>query len=470
MPTAAEPAAPASHDLDAGRELRRALSLAGFERLAEGAPGAAATSHPDPCPVLAWADSGAMALTGFPGRPPRWPAGAVVARLAAALSIVEGSAGPECPAPGAHPDGPPRLRLDPAAVLTGRAAARGLGRQGTVAAGGHCRLLPAADGWIALSLARPSDVMSVPALVEGTPGRAEPWARVAAYTAGRTTKEVVDRARLLALPAAELPLPPGGDGHGGAGGPGCPAPDSPWRVERIGEPSPAVRRHPRVVDLSALWAGPLCAWLLGRRGGEVCTVEDPRRRDPARWVDGWLFDQLHAGHRLVRLDLRGEEGGHALRALIDSADVVVEGSRPRALSSLGIEPGTFLAERPGRTWVSITGHGRQGAGAGRVAFGDDAAVAGGLVAADDGIPVFCADAVADPLTGVYAAVGALASWADGGGHLVDCAMAGAAAFANRPVHCRGTHEVVRSEGRWVASHDGRRRPVAAPVARPLAAA
>ena len=51
-------------------------------------------------------------------------------------------------------------------------------------------------------------------------------------------------------------------------------------------------------------------------------------------------------------------------------------------------------------WVSITGYGRDGPAAQRVAFGDDAAVAGGLIGGDRTDPVFCADAVADPLAGL----------------------------------------------------------------------
>ena len=40
-----------------------------------------------------------------------------------------------------------------------------------------------------------------------------------------------------------------------------------------------------------------------------------------------------------------------------------------------------------------------------MAFGDDAAVSGGLVGGTDGEPVFCGDAIADPLTGLHAALG-----------------------------------------------------------------
>jgi len=82
-------------------------------------------------------------------------------------------------------------------------------------------------------------------------------------------------------------------------------------------------------------------------------------------------------------------------------------------------------------WVAVTAHGWSGSGRDRVGFGDDVAVAGGLVAADprDGEPRFLADAVADPLTGVLAALVAEEALARGGSWFVDAPLARAAAFA-----------------------------------------
>lgn len=64
----------------------------------------------------------------------------------------------------------------------------------------------------------------------------------------------------------------------------------------------------------------------------------------------------------------------------------------------------------------------------RIAFGDDAAVAGGLTGLDRvGDPVFLGDALADPVTGVFAAHAVAHSLADGGGELLSLPMAGCAA-------------------------------------------
>jgi crotonobetainyl-CoA:carnitine CoA-transferase CaiB-like acyl-CoA transferase len=124
-----------------------------------------------------------------------------------------------------------------------------------------------------------------------------------------------------------------------------------------------------------------------------------------------------------------ELGSPELAQALDQADVVIEGSRPRALAQAGIRAGATGAA----VWVSITGHGRDRPD--RVGFGDDAAVAGGLVAADHrGEPVFCADAVADPLTGMVAALAASAALRSGQRWLLDVALSRvAAAFAGPPL-------------------------------------
>jgi len=88
-------------------------------------------------------------------------------------------------------------------------------------------------------------------------------------------------------------------------------------------------------------------------------------------------------------------------------------------------------------------------------------------------PLFCADAVADPLAGLYAAVAALDSWRRGGGRLVDVALRAvvATALSRHPGRHCATVEERRSGGAgaeqaWDVVADGRREPVAPPRARP----
>jgi hypothetical protein len=281
------------------------------------------------------------------------------------------------------------------------------------------------------------------------------WGALEAAAGGTSAEALAEAAQLLGVPAAALPPRP------------PPQSQSAGRVSRIAARSPGARLAAAVVvDLSSMWAGPLCARLLGLAGAQVIKVESADRPDGARAGDRRFFDWLHAGHRSVVVDFRSESGRAALAALLAIADVVIEASRPRALAAFGLAPET-IPHRDGQVWLSITGYGR--AEAGRVAFGDDAAVAGGLVGwPGDGEPVFCADAVADPLTGVCGALAVARSVSAGGGELIDLSMrAVAAAFAAAPDIGHGPHEV-RADGTVSCARLGRAQAVL-PPARPVLA-
>jgi hypothetical protein len=259
--------------------------------------------------------------------------------------------------------------------------------------------------------------------------------------------ELVDRVRLLGVPAAPL-------------GAGADTPAQPWSARRYWEPGG--RRHLAelcIVDLSSMWAGPLTAMLVGRGGGHVVKVESVSRPDGARAVPSF-YRSLHAPDQaVVTLDFASADGRRRLRALLDEADVVIESSRPRALEQLGAAP-EQVAKRPGRVWVSITGYGRAEPGRHWVAFGDDAAVAGGLVAwEDDRRPVFCGDAVADPVTGLAAAAGLLEAVAGGGGVLLDVSMAASAASVRAADAARPSTAARRWHGAWQVVVGGEAVPV-----------
>ncbi|MET9830847.1 CoA transferase [Streptomyces sp. NPDC006385] len=285
-----------------------------------------------------------------------------------------------------------------------RAHLAGLTPPGRASAGGSCRLLETTDGWAAVNLARPDDHASLPALLGllGAPGMDLP-------TAARrvSSAELAYGAQLLGIAAAGL-------GSAGADRP-------PVRAERHGERRPRDLAGLRVVDLSALWAGPLCARLLGSAGARVVKVESRARPDGARFGNPDFYRWLHDGQESRVLDF----ASGALSTLVAEADIVIEAARPRALRRLGVHAEEFLAARPGRVWVGITGYGRADD---RIAFGDDAAVAGGLTGRDaHGDPVFLGDALADPVTGLYAAHAVARSLAEGGGELLCVSMTACAA-------------------------------------------
>jgi crotonobetainyl-CoA:carnitine CoA-transferase CaiB-like acyl-CoA transferase len=165
-------------------------------------------------------------------------------------------------------------------------------------------------------------------------------------------------------------------------------------------------------------------------GARVLRIESLRRPDPTRTSTPEFFQRLNGAKQQISLDFQTPEGRADLQAAIKEADVLITSARPRAFTGLGINPDEIFAAKPDFIWVAITGYGWSGAAADRVAFGDDAAAAGGLVRwTPGGAPRFLGDALADPVTGLAAAIGALRGLEAGGGVLVDVALARMAAVA-----------------------------------------
>jgi len=369
-----------------------------------------------------------MALTGWPERPGLGPPAELVDRLDAVaqrLARATAALGRE-------------VRLDPIAVLTERAALAGLSRRGLVSCGGGTRLLRGQDGWLAVSLARASDLTLVPAWLECDALPAAPpspsadeatWARVARLVGRRPVAELDARAALVGLAVGVLP--PGSSSPTAAPAGEGPFAGLPLSAQPYGSATPRGLDGLLVVDLSSLWAGPLCGRILADGGATVVKVESVGRPDGARLGPPAFFDLMNAGKASVQVQLDRPAGVASLADLLGRADLVIEASRPRALEQLGLDAAELVGQGP-QVWLSITGYGRQGPGRDRVAFGDDAAIAGGLAAWRDGQPCFCADAVADPGAGMVAATAALEALEAGGRWLIDVAMVRVAAHLAGP--------------------------------------
>jgi hypothetical protein len=374
------------------------------QTLARSAEQIAVASHDD---AELWAASGAMHLTGHADRPPLFPLAPVASRLAGAAAVWSHLSG---------------LPLDGPALLGERAALRGLSRRGRTSAGGGSQILRTADGWVAVTLSRADDRELVPAWLQVDDADDETISNAVAVASAAATaatgQELGLAVAVVAPPSASR------DEQQLARG------THPWLISP-GD-GPAARGRLRVLDLSALWAGPLCANLLGLAGADVLTVDSVGRPDGARLGDPDLFALLHKGHASVPVDLRQRDDRGRLGELIGAADVVITSVRPRALAQLELWPHDQVARRPGLTWVAITAYGLTGPWSNRVGYGDDTAAAGGLVAID-GSPVFCADAAADPCTGLYAAIAATAVAGAGGG-VVDVALREVAAHLARAPH------------------------------------
>lgn len=375
-----------------------------------------------PSELRLWAASGAMALTGRRVGPPTASPGRPASAVADALRRIRAI----------HSAAP----LPDVGILAERAAAAGLHRNAPRSCGGAFRVLRTSDGHLGLSLPRDDDLATVPALV------ARPvddiWPAVAAWASDTATADAVDRARLLGLACAPVSASPVQPAR------------SPALTTRRG--TREVPDRPLVVDLTSLWAGPLCAQLLSLCGAEVVKVESVSRLDGARRGSAAFYDLLHAGHRSVTVDFDSPADMDRLRELVQSADLVLEASRARALRRLGIVAEDVISA--GTCWLSITAYGRD---QDLIGFGDDVAAGAGLVTVD----LFpCGDALADPLAGVTAAAYAVEALAGNDAVLIDVSMhAVAAAAALGEI---APHEVIRRDGAWWVDCDAGRFPVADP--------
>lgn len=296
--------------------------------------------------------------------------------------------------------------LDARTLLCERAALGGMTIPRRISAGGGCRLYEAIGDTIALNLARPADRELLPALFEtDSLDLNDPEAMGHLIAVGKA-EALVSRGRTLGLAMAcehEATLP---------AAVGC-------TELSVGLPRAGpLRSVPRVLDLTALWAGPLAAHLLWLAGAEVVKVESRTRPDAMRVGDETFYALLNQGKAHLSLDLSDHHDRQALLSLVANADIVLEAARPRALAQLGIDAVRLVQTTPGLVWITITGHGAEGDAANWVGFGDDCGVRAGLSAAFRnacGHTGFVGDAIADPLAGIFAARAAWEAWHSGRG-------------------------------------------------------
>lgn len=310
-------------------------------------------------------------------------------------------------------------RLAGATLLGERGAHGGYRIGGRTSAGlGASRLLPTRDGgWFALTLIREVDRELLPALFGDADLAIHDDSAIAAAVLRHPCAELVERGRLLGLPVA-----------GAHETPVC----APIEVLERGEHRARREGGGLVVDLSAIWAGPLAGHLLWQAGMDVVKVESRTRPDLIRRDDPATFDILNQGKASLLVDLNDAEDRQQLVALIRRADVVIESARPRALRQFGIDAEALVREVPGLVWLSVTGHGARGEAAGWVGIGNDCGVAGGLsraLAEATGGIGYVGDAIADPLTGIVGAREVLRALRQGTAKRIGLSMSAIAAMA-----------------------------------------
>jgi len=176
----------------------------------------------------------------------------------------------------------------------------------------------------------------------------------------------------------------------------------------------------RVIDLSHVLAGPVCAMFLADLGADVIKVEKPEGDDSRRMVppeiggESAAFMIANRNKRGIVIDLKTDEGKDTLRRLLRSADVLVENFAPGALDRLGFGGASLSSMNPALIHCSITGFGLTGPRKDMRGFDLIAQAMSGIMSftgdAESGAPTKCGPPVSDITAGLLAAIGVISAY------------------------------------------------------------
>jgi formyl-CoA transferase len=175
----------------------------------------------------------------------------------------------------------------------------------------------------------------------------------------------------------------------------------------------------RVVDLTNNQAGPSCGQMLAWLGADVIKVEEPERGDVARQVlrdrpdaDSLFFLSFNANKRSLTVNLKHPRGQEVFRALLTTADVLLENFGPGVLERLGFGYPALHALNPRLIYASIKGFGSWGPYAEYKSYEPIAQAMGGAMSVTgvpDGPPTYMWPSIGDSGTGMHCVIGILAA-------------------------------------------------------------
>ena len=198
----------------------------------------------------------------------------------------------------------------------------------------------------------------------------------------------------------------------------------------------------RVVELGTFITGPCAGMMLADMGADVIKVEG-KDGDPYRAYQGGNysphFQAYNRNKRSISLDLKSPADQSVFQGLVGQADVFIQNFRPGTAARLNAAPGHLLEVNPKLVYCSISGFGSSGPYVERPSYDSVAQALSGFlsVVVDSERPRFLGPALADAITGLYAAYGVLGALVrrgiTGKGGLVEISMLEAMAhFAVEP--------------------------------------
>ncbi|WP_093115381.1 CaiB/BaiF CoA transferase family protein [Salinihabitans flavidus] len=112
----------------------------------------------------------------------------------------------------------------------------------------------------------------------------------------------------------------------------------------------------RVIEVEGLGPAPFAAMMLADLGADVITLHRKQGGDRVT-PEASLLDR---GKRSITLDLKDADDLATAQALIDGADVLIEGFRPGVMERLGLGPADCHARNPALVYGRMTGWGQTG--------------------------------------------------------------------------------------------------------------
>ena len=235
----------------------------------------------------------------------------------------------------------------------------------------------------------------------------------------------------------------------------------------------------KVVEQGTFITGPAAGMLLGDLGADVIKVEQPGTGDPFRAFKNGLysphFQTYNRNKRSIALDTKDDADRAVFDALIADADIYIQNFRPGVADKLGVGQTRLRALNPRLVYCSISGFGATGPAASRPAYDTVAQAASGFLGllVNPENPRVVGPAIADALTGFYAAYGAMGALLErsrtGKGRTVEVSMLEAMTHFNLDAftHFLQVDEVMGpysrprvsqsyvlkcADGKWIALH------------------
>lgn len=187
-----------------------------------------------------------------------------------------------------------------------------------------------------------------------------------------------------------------------------------------------------VLEMGTFITGPAAGMILADLGANVIKVEQPGTGDPFRSFKGGLysphFQTYNRNKKSITIDPKQPADLSVLDQLVGKADVFIQNFRPGVADRLNVDAARLQGINPRLIYASISGFGSEGPDRDRPAFDTVAQAASGFLRllVNPQHPRVVGPAIADAMTGFYAAIGVLAALHErettGKGRLVETSM------------------------------------------------